>query len=84
MEIPVVNTPTLFTERTGNRLLLTWPAVAADFELDYTDNLAAPWQSLLTPRFVVGDRITVNVKLTSPARYYRLRRQEAEAQVPGN
>lgn len=75
LEIPVSSSPLLVGERDGNRLILSWPALAADYDLEFSDDLsAAPWQPLLNPKIIVGDEVTVNVKLSSPARYYRLRK----------
>jgi uncharacterized repeat protein (TIGR01451 family) len=75
LEIPVSRSPLLVGEREGNRLILSWPALAADYDLEFSDDLsAAQWQPLLNPKIIVGDEVTVNVKLSSPARYYRLRK----------
>lgn len=75
LEIPVSTSPLLVGEREGNRLILSWPALAADYDLEFSDDLSsAQWQPLLNPKIIVGDEVTVNVKLSSPARYFRLRK----------
>jgi uncharacterized repeat protein (TIGR01451 family) len=75
LEIPVSNSPLLVGQRDGNRLILSWPALAADYDLEFSDDLSVgQWQPLLNSKIIVGDEVTVNVKLSSPARYYRLRK----------
>ncbi len=77
LEIPVYDRPYLFSERVGNRLILSWPALAADYDLEFCDDLSlGQWEPLLNPKIIVGNEVTVNVKLSSPARYYRLRKIE--------
>jgi len=74
-EIRVVATPTLVTERSGNRFDLIWPATANDFLLESTDDLAQPeWIEVRNPRVLVGDQVTVTLKLSGPGRFYRLRK----------
>ncbi len=74
LEIQVVNTPTLQAVRNGNRLVLSWPTAAAGFELQYADDLARPgWQLVRNPTVIVGDQVTVEVKLSGAGRFYRLR-----------
>ena len=76
LALMVVDTPTLQFERSQNRLLLWWPLVAQDFILEVTDNLLPPasWAQERNTRVVVGDRVTVTIKMSTAARYYRLRK----------
>ena len=73
IETKIVNTPTLYAERNGNRLVLSWPTAAAGFELQSTDDLIRPdWQLVRNPVVIDGDRVTVEVKLSGAGRFYRL------------
>jgi uncharacterized repeat protein (TIGR01451 family) len=74
--VMVVDTPTLQSERSQNRLLLWWPLVAQDYFLEVTDNLVPPvsWAEERNARVIVGDRVTITIKMSTTARYYRLRK----------
>jgi uncharacterized repeat protein (TIGR01451 family) len=76
LAVMVVDTPTLQFERSQNRLLLWWPLVAQDFILEVTDNLLPPvsWAQERNSSVVVGDRVTTTIKMSTTARYYRLRK----------
>ena len=73
LETMIVNTPTLRAAQKGNRLVLSWPAAAANFELQSTDDLTRPdWQLVRNPVVVDGASVTVEVKLSGAGRFYRL------------
>lgn len=73
LETTIVNTPTLRAAQKGNRLVLSWPAAAANFELQSTDDLTQPdWQLVRNPLVVDGASVTVEVKLSGAGRFYRL------------
>lgn len=75
IEIEVAETPELLATQQGNRLFLSWPAVAAEFDIEATDSPAlGNWQPLQNPKVIVGDTVTVNVKLSSEMRFFRLRK----------
>jgi uncharacterized repeat protein (TIGR01451 family) len=75
LEIPVYDRPWLEGRREGNRLTLVWPALAADYDLEFTENLAGNvWQPVPNPKLILGAEVQVNVKLSNPARFYRLRK----------
>jgi uncharacterized repeat protein (TIGR01451 family) len=72
----VVEEPPLQIERDGSRIVVSWPALAENYTLFATDSLFEPvlWYPDGNPQVVEGTRITVTVKVTNAARYYRLRR----------
>jgi subtilisin-like proprotein convertase family protein/subtilisin family serine protease len=74
--IQVVDRPPLRVDREGSRIVLSWPLLAEEFILFATDSLVEPvmWYPDGNPREVVGNRVTVTVKVTTAARYYRLSR----------
>jgi uncharacterized repeat protein (TIGR01451 family) len=75
LEVPVFDRPLLLGRREGNRLTLSWPALAADYDLEFTDDLGSGlWQPVLNPKLILGDEVQVNLKLSAPQRYYRLRK----------
>lgn len=75
LEIPVYERPWLEGRREGNRLTLVWPALAADYDLEFTEDLTGNlWQPVPNPKFILGSEVQVNVKLSNPARFYRLRK----------
>lgn len=75
LEIPVYDRPWLEGRREGNRLTLVWPALAADYDLEFTEDLGSGlWQPVPNPKLILGSEVHVNVKLSAPARFYRLRR----------
>lgn len=75
LEIPVYDRPWLEGQREGNRLTLVWPVLAADYDLEFTEDLGGNlWQPVPNPKFILGSEVQVNVKLSNPARFYRLRK----------
>ncbi len=75
LEVPVFDRPHLFSRREGNRLMLTWPALAADFDLEFTtDPGGGTWEPVPNPKLIVGDEVQIHVKLSAPQVFYRLRK----------
>lgn len=73
LETTIVNTPVLHAVQKGNRLVLSWPLAAANFELESTDDLTQPdWQLVRNAQVVDGASVTVEVKLSGAGRFYRL------------
>lgn len=72
----VVDAPPLLIELDGSRIVVSWPTLAQDYILLATDRLDEPvlWYPDGNPRVVEGARVTVTVKVTNAARYYRLSR----------
>ncbi len=75
VEVPVFDRPLLLGRREGNRLTLTWPALTADFDLEFTTDLSGgTWEPVPNPKLIVGDEVQINVKLSAPQVFYRLRK----------
>lgn len=75
LEIPVYDRPWLEGRREGNRLTLVWPALAAEYDLEFTEDLGGDlWQPVPNPKLILGSEVQVNVKLSAPVRFYRLRK----------
>jgi len=71
----VVGQPPLTYTLTGTRLTLHWPTIASDYVLETTPHLSPPtWVEDRNPRVIVGDRITVTVKIFGTQACYRLRK----------
>ena len=83
LEVEIVDTPALNATREGNRLVLSWPTVAAEFDLQFREDAASgDWQWSQNPKLIIGDQVTVNVKLSSPTRFYRLLKPEPGQRGP--
>jgi hypothetical protein len=69
-----VATPPLTIAEDGSRVVLSWAAIAEGYRLEVSDRLTSPMVWVLdgNPQVVVGDRITVTVKVTNGRRFYRL------------
>ena len=67
--------PRLGLARTGNEVLLSWPANETAFKLESTDRLQPPatWSPVTNPSSIVNHRRTVTDELSAPMRLYRLR-----------
>ncbi|HYT60657.1 MAG TPA: DUF11 domain-containing protein, partial [Haliangiales bacterium] len=74
LAVTVVGTPFLSSERSLNKLVLSWPVAAENFILQVTDNLVPPvnWSEERNASVIVGDQVTVTVKMSTQAHYYRL------------
>jgi uncharacterized repeat protein (TIGR01451 family) len=70
----VVTEPPLRIEVDGTRVVLSWSALAEGYYLEAVDRLDHPelWYPDGNPRVVVGDRVTVTVKVAGTLRFYRL------------
>jgi len=68
--------PSLSVARSGNNIIISWPAAATGFALESTASLLpANWSPVTTPPVVVvGDQATVTVAVSGPASFYRLRK----------
>jgi uncharacterized repeat protein (TIGR01451 family) len=66
--------PPLTVEHSGKRLVLSWPVVAVGYVLQSTDHLNPPvrWVDDQNPKVIVGDRVTVSLKIVGSEWYYRL------------
>jgi large repetitive protein len=69
-----VTAPPLTITADGSRVVLEWPGIADGYVLEVSDGLQSPSVWILdgNPHVVVGDRITVTVKVTNGKRFYRL------------
>jgi hypothetical protein len=69
-----VATPPLTIAEEGSRVVLSWPAIAEGYQLEVSDGVTLPmvWGLDGNPPVVVGDRISVTVKVTNGRRFYRL------------
>jgi hypothetical protein len=72
--IEAVDHPPLKITADGSRVVLAWPAIASDYFLEVSDALVpTTWLVDGNPQVIVGDTITVTVKVTHAQRYYRLK-----------
>ena len=61
--------------RSGNNLVISWPAAAVGFGLESTASLSpANWSPVTTPPVVVGNQVTVTVGMSGSATFYRLKK----------
>jgi hypothetical protein len=67
--------PTLQIVRSGQQLVVSWPASAAGFTLETTSDLRSPavW-SVVSGVQTVGDRFSLSINPTAKAAFYRLRK----------
>jgi hypothetical protein len=69
--------PSLEVAWSGNRLVISWPAAAAGFNLESTTSLSpAIWlpviPTITTPQVVIGNQVTATVGLSGSSTFYRL------------
>jgi hypothetical protein len=66
--------PSLGVAKSGNNLVISWPASSSGFNLQSTASLLPIiWSPVTTPPpVVVGDQVTVTVGLSGSATFYRL------------
>jgi uncharacterized repeat protein (TIGR03803 family) len=71
-----IASPELSILRSGNEVILTWPASATGFTLQSTTNLALPdlWSAVPASPVIVSGEYTVTNALTSHVTFYRLAR----------
>ena len=62
--------------RTNNSVTLSWPAGAAGFTLQATDQLTATnnWSTLTNASVSIGNQKVVTLQAIAPARFYRLKK----------
>ncbi|HZL41700.1 MAG TPA: polysaccharide deacetylase family protein, partial [Verrucomicrobiae bacterium] len=72
--VTVLGTPKLAIAAAGKSIVLSWPAAAAEFNLEQTSVLSpAPnWTSVLDGQILIGDRYTVTNTISSTNMFYRL------------
>ena len=69
----IAPSPRLAANAVNGNLILSWPATAAEYSLQYTDALpASSWYPALPPPVVVGSELVVTNPMTSNAAFYRL------------
>jgi Bacterial Ig domain/Immunoglobulin domain len=69
----LVANPTLQLISDGNSLTLSWPATAASFELQASDDFASTnWLSLSAPLTTNGNVINATVQISAAHKFYRL------------
>jgi hypothetical protein len=65
----------LAVTRSGNNVVISWPATATGYVLEFTPSLVpATWSLVTTPQVIVGDRVTVTVAASGKTTFYRLRK----------
>jgi uncharacterized repeat protein (TIGR01451 family) len=74
LRVEAVATPPLAIRLEGNRMVLSWPALAEGYWLQVSEGLTTPmvWAFDGNPQEVLGDQVTVTVKVTNGRRFYRL------------
>jgi uncharacterized delta-60 repeat protein/uncharacterized repeat protein (TIGR01451 family) len=71
----VVEFPQITTTRTGNNLVIAWPADANGYTLEHTASLTPPavWTPVATAPVRVGNQKTVTLSIGSGNEFFRLR-----------
>jgi uncharacterized repeat protein (TIGR01451 family) len=70
----VVESVALSVARSGNNVLISWPASASSYVLESSIDLSAPsWSTVTTPPSFVGDQKVVTLGITNSSRHFRLR-----------
>lgn len=67
--------PALQATKSGNRIVLSWPASSPGFVLQSTEkpfNSETTWQTNFTPPIVEGDQQTITVPIGSRPKFFRL------------
>ncbi|MCL4178593.1 MAG: hypothetical protein KJ072_12730 [Verrucomicrobia bacterium] len=74
VEHPAVTAPTLSIAAADTNVILSWPAVATNFTLTTTPQLAAGavWTAVTNPPSLLGTNQVVTNTAAGPSRYYRL------------
>jgi len=75
LTVTVVETPPLTVAWTGSAVMVSWPAIASDYQLQRANSLAQPnWEpDLNTPRLSSnGERLEIFFRSALSERYYRL------------
>jgi hypothetical protein len=69
----VLGTPKLAITNLGNSVILSWPAAASGFNLEYASTLGI-WSNCPAIQVIVGDRYTATNNIGTNANYFRLRK----------
>ena len=65
--------PRLSIIKSGDNVIVSWPASATGYTLTSTASLSAPsWSTNTEPQVVAGDQITVTLPVSGAPRYLRL------------
>jgi uncharacterized repeat protein (TIGR03803 family) len=73
LSVTLPGAPLLSILLSGTNVVLTWPATAAGFNLEFATNLVAPvWNLNLPARVVVGTNNAVTDGISGTQRFYRL------------
>lgn len=68
-------TPRLSVTRSGNNLVISWPASATGYALQATASLTNPsWSAVSATNTVVGSQETVTLPIGGGASFYRLKK----------
>jgi hypothetical protein len=70
--INVVGLPAMSLERSGNSLVISWPAEASGFALETSADLSS-WSPLTLPIFLIGTNYETRVPMSAVKSFYRLR-----------
>ncbi|MBM3883671.1 MAG: immunoglobulin domain-containing protein [Verrucomicrobia bacterium] len=75
LPLPAV-APSLAAQRSGNQILISWPANATGYKLFGSPALGATasWSEVTVAPVAAGDRLTVTVDPTAAQRFYRLQK----------
>lgn len=69
----VVPQPTMAVNWSGDSLVISWPASASGFKLEWCDNLTNPsWGEFGTAPVQVGDQMTVTLQPEGAAKFFQL------------
>ncbi len=73
--VEIIGSPILSLQRSGSRVILTWPSAVNDCTLESTDDLlAGVWIENRAARVITGDEVSVTLKPAGDNRFFRLRR----------
>jgi hypothetical protein len=73
---PASESPQLRIARTGEKIIVAWPAPSTGFELQEASSLLAPvsWNPVLEAPVIMGGEKLVTVPAAGAARFYRLQK----------
>ncbi len=67
--------PTLNASIANQQIVLSWPAAAVGFSLEYaTDIPSSSWSGISTTSSLLGSNNVVTLPISAPARFFRLHR----------
>ena len=71
---PAPAPPTLSITKSGNQVVIAWPASATGVILQSSASVSpTSWSDVTEPQVVVGDQVTVTVPIGTEPRFYSLR-----------